>query len=158
MRSEMRRVAKALVESRSESFASRYPLEESVARLQAALAPIHPKRMRFESTWKQEPGGVRLDARFVPASGTQRFLSASSAVLTLLIAASVWALVSPGEERTMQFLVPLLTAFGILAFPFVVVALGSQREAEEARLRKAIRKALLEAEEELPAARRSEDA
>jgi hypothetical protein len=38
----------------------------------------------------------------------------------------------------------------ILAFPFVVVAYGSQREAEEATLRKKIRRAIVEEEERRP--------
>lgn len=147
MPSEMRRVAKALVESRSESYRSRHPLDESKARLEAALARVEPDRTRFERAWTSDAEGVVLEARFVPSRRTQRFLQASSIVLTLLILSSAWALVAPGEERSARFLVPLVAVLAILAFPFVVVALGSQREAEEARIRKAIRRALTDEDE-----------
>ena len=152
MASEMRRMAKALVESRSESYRSRHPLGESQARLAAALAPIEPKRTRLERAWKDD-GGIVLDAHFSPAPGTKRFLQVTSIVLALLVAAGIWAVIGPGEDRSVRFLAPLAAALGILAFPFVVVALGSQREAEEARIRKAIRRALTDEDE--PGADRS---
>ena len=155
MASEMRRVAQALVATRSESFESCYPLQESMARVKAALDSLHPRRLRLESAWTEEPAGVRLEARFVPASGTRTILSSTSALLTLLIAASAWAIATADADGSARFLVPLVTAFAILAFPLLVVALGSQREAEEARLRKSIRSALA-AEEELSPPPRSD--
>jgi hypothetical protein len=155
MASEMRRVAQALVATRSESFASRYPLQESMARVKAALDSFHPRRLRLESAWTEEPAGVRLEARFVPASGTRTILSSTSALLTLLIAASAWAIAAADADGSARFLVPLVTAFAILAFPLLVVALGSQREAEEALLRRSIHKALV-AEEELSPPPRSD--
>ena len=147
MPSEMRRLAKALVETREESYRSRHALEESQARLDAALASLAPQRLRFERSWRNDAGSVALDVRFAPPPRTRRFLQASSIVLTLLIACGVWALIAPGEDRSVRFLAPLFAVLGILAFPFVVVALGSQREAEEARIRRAIRRAFTDEDE-----------
>jgi hypothetical protein len=90
---------------------------------------------------------VDLDVRFAPAPRTRRFLQASSIVLMLLIATSAWVFIAPGEDRSVRFLVPLFAVLGILAFPFVAVALGSRREAEEARIRRAIRRALTDEDE-----------
>jgi len=141
-------MAKALVESRSESYRSRHPLDESNARLESALARIiKPDHNRFELAWKSDAEGLVLEARFAPSGRTQRLLHGISIVLTLLVLSSVWALVAPDEERSVRFLVPLLAVLGILGFPLVVMALGSQREAEEADIRKAIRRALTDADE-----------
>ena len=52
-----------------------------------------------------------------------------------------------GALWILAFLVPLITVLAILAFPLVVVAIGSQREAEEARIAKAIRGALTDEDE-----------
>jgi hypothetical protein len=145
--SETSRIAKALVARRTESFASRLPRAQSEARLAAALATIRPKRLRFASRWRQEGTELVLDAEFSPAPGTQRFLQAASALLVLLIASSAWALMRSGEAGAFAFLVPLTTVLGILGFPFVAAAIGSQREAEEARIRTAIRRALTDRDE-----------
>ena len=148
MPSEMRRMAKALVERRSESFASRHSVEESTRRLAQALAPFGERAARLETAWHSGPEGVRLEAGFPPPKRLRAFLNASSLALAAAIVASVWALVSPGEDRSFRFLLPLATLLAIFGFPFVMVALGAQREAEEARMRKAIRRALAEDEEE----------
>jgi len=147
MASETSRIAKALVASRSESFASRHSRADSEARLAAALAPFQPKRLVFESRWREEPGGLALDAEFRPAPGIQRFLRATSLVLVALIAASVWAVADARAEGPIAFLVPLATVLAVLGFPFVMVAIGSQREAEEARIARAIRRALTDEDE-----------
>jgi hypothetical protein len=147
MASEMRRMAKALVETRQESYRSRHPLEESKLRVDAALASLATKASHFERSWRDDAGSVALDVRFSPAPATRRFLQASSIALTLLVACAAWALIAPGEDRPVRFLVPLAAAFGVLAFPFVVVALGSQREAQEARIRKALARALTDEDE-----------
>ena len=74
----------------------------------------------------------------------------------LLVASSAWILASSEEPTPLKFLVPLVTALGILGVPLLVVGLGSQREAEEARLIRAIRHALLD-EQEFPRPLRDED-
>ena len=149
MASEMRRVAKALVARRSETFASRYPPGEGEARLAGALRGFTPKRMRYEPAWKDGAAGTTLEVRLEPSPATDFLLKSSSVVLTLLLAAGAWAMLSPQAERPIRFLVPLLAALGILVFPFVVAALGAQREAEEANLRRAIRKALVDADDKV---------
>ncbi len=147
MASETSRIAKALVASRAESFASRRPRDDSEARVAAALAGIVPKRLAFERHWRDDPGGLVLDATYRPAPGTRRFLQATSFVLMALIASSVWAVMAASEEGALAFLVPLMTVLAILAFPFVVVAMGSQREAEEASIARAIKRALTDEDE-----------
>lgn len=145
MPSELRRVAKALVEHRTERFESRHSREESIARLEPALAALALKgATQFHADWKLEHGKVHLEAQFAPARRTRQFLNASSLALTLLLASGAWALLWPQEDRSIQFLLPLAAVLAILAFPFIAAALGSQREAEEARIRRAIRKALLD--------------
>jgi hypothetical protein len=146
MASEMRRVARSLVESRSESFASHYPRAESEARVANALAGFAPRRMRFEAAWKEQPGSLQLEVAFRPARGIDLFLKSMSVVLTLLLASAAWALVSAEEGRALRFLVPMAAVLAILAFPFVVAALGSQREAEESRMRRLIERALADME------------
>ncbi len=145
MASEMARAAKALMQHRSETFESRHPIEESKARLEPAIAALALKgATRFTPTWRVEGDKVLLDAEFVPATRVQGILKSSSMVLTLLLVASAWALLSPDEDRSIKFLLPLFTALSVLAFPFVALALNSQREAEESRIRRAIRKSLVD--------------
>jgi hypothetical protein len=146
MASEMRRIARALVSRREESFASRYSERESIARVQAALRGFDAKRMRYATAWRDEAGRAKLEVEMSPSPGTDRLLKAISVALTLLLLASAWAMVSPLAEGAAAFLVPLLTALAILAFPFAVVALGSQRESEEARLIRAVRRAIVDEE------------
>ena len=154
MPSELRRVAKALVERRTERFESRHSRSESVARLELALAALGLKgAARFHADWKVEHGKVILEAEFAPARRTRQFLNAASLTLTLLLVAGAWALLWPQENRSVQFLLPLAAVLAILAFPFIAAALGSQREAEEARIRSAIRKALADEDDNLPAER-----
>lgn len=141
MASEMRRMAKALVQTREETYASRHTLEESRARADAAFAALVPRALHFELSWRNDNRNVTLVVRFAPASRTRRLLQASSIVLTLLVLCAAWALFA-GEDRPARLLLPLVAGLAVLAFPFVVVALGSQREAEEARIRKALRRAL----------------
>jgi hypothetical protein len=147
MASEMRRMARALVEHRAESFASRHGREESESRLESAIAAIKPRHLRFESRWNEAPSGLSLDAEFHPAVRTQRMLQASSLVLVALIAASAWALLSDQVERTLAFILALATVLWVLALPLVVAAFGAQREAEEARIRRALKRALTDEDE-----------
>jgi hypothetical protein len=84
-----------------------------------------------------------------------RLLKALSAGMALAVAASAWAIAT--QEGALQFLLPLSTVLAILALPFVALGLASQREAEEARIRKAIRVALLDEDESLPPRQRWDD-
>jgi hypothetical protein len=147
MASETSRIAKALVQSRTESFASRHPRAESESRVAAALASVRPRRLLFESRWREEPAGLVLDAEFRPAPGIKRFLQVTSLVLVALIASSAWTIAAASEEGALAFLVPLMTVLAILGFPFVVVAIGAQRESEEARIARALKRALTDEDE-----------
>jgi hypothetical protein len=148
--SEMRRAAKALVERKSETFESRYTLAESKARLEPAIAALRlGGATQFRPHWKSAGDKVLLEAEFLPSRRILRVLKVSSFVLMMLIVVSVWAAVS-SEEGALRFLVPLFTVLAILAFPFVALALSSNREAEESRIRRAIRKALLDADDKFP--------
>jgi len=144
--SEMRRIARLLVERRSEAFASRYPRGESERRVGPIVAGFKPKGMAFETAWREEAGTAFLDVTFAPSRGTRFFLNSASLAFTALLAATLWALVVPGEPPAWRAVVAIVTVAAILAFPFVVVAYGSRREAEEANLRRAIRKAIVEEE------------
>ena len=147
MASEMRRMAHALIAHRAESFASRHGREESELRLKSAMAGIRPRRLRFESRWSEAPSGLSLLVEFHPAARTQRMLQASSVMLVALIAASGWALFSGQVERTLAFILALATVLWILALPLVVAAFGAQREAEEASIRRALKRALTDEDE-----------
>lgn len=147
MASEMRRMAKLLVARRSEAFESRYPRAESEARVKRAIEGFAPKGMVFETAWRDEPGAAVLDVSFAPSRSTRFFLNSSSAVFTVLLAVTLWALVAPGEMPSSRIMIAIFTLGAILAFPLVVVAYGSRREAEESILRKKIRKAIVEEEE-----------
>ena len=152
----MRRTARALVETRSERFESRHGLADSKARLEAALARARPEgRSVFTQGWSEVDGRPVLDATFAPPPRIGRILKALSLGMALALGASAWAIAT--QEGAMAFLVPLFTVLASLAIPFVALGLGSQREAEEARIRKAIRVALLEEEERLPQRQRWAD-
>ena len=143
MASETRRTARALVETRVERFESRHALAESQARLAAALANARPGgRVVFTPRWSGDDGAAVLEAGFAPAPGVQRLLKFMSIGMTLLVAASVWAFATRDAHAVLAWLLAIFTALAILALPFVFVGLGSQREAEEARILKAIRVAL----------------
>ena len=157
MASEMRRAAQALVEHRTETFESRHPLEESRSRFDAAIAALDlGGDARFDREWKTGGGKVLLEARFRPAAHVRWMLNAGSIALSLLVAASAWLIFAAGEGA-LRFLVPLFTALAILGFPLVALALSSQREARESRIRRAIRKALLDEDERYPPAKKWND-
>lgn len=146
-------MARALVERRSETFESRYTLEESQARLAMALERERSApSAELRTAWRSEGGRAILVAEFSPSPRVQRFLKLTSIVMMLLVASSAWMVLSEGEGRILRFLVPMFTVLAILGFPFVAVALGSQREADESRIRKAIRVALLDEETRPPGA------
>jgi hypothetical protein len=165
----MRRLAQLLVARRSVGFASARALAESIARLRTALegpstdnalrGEVSAERVRlawgqgtrvhFDGAWQAADGEARLEGEFTPARRTRLFLNASSVVLTLLLAGCAYAFLGEEVDLTAKVLLPITTAIAILAFPFVAVALGSQREAEEAQIARAVRRAFA-LEEEKP--------
>ena len=145
MPSEMRRAARALVESRVETFAPGSAPGPARERLERALARLGPPRaFVFAGRWSERDGDALYEATFDPAPGTRRFLNGLSALLAGLVAASAWTLASEGAPPAARFLVPLVTAFGIVGMPLAVIAVATRREAEESRVRRAIRAALEE--------------
>ena len=154
--SELRRAARALVEKHSERFESRHGLEESKARLAAALDRVGASTSTvFTPAWEMQEARPVLEAQFAPPGRTLRILKVLSLGMTLAVAASAWAIVS--QEGALRFLLPLFTVLATLALPFVALGLGSQRAAEEARIRRAIRIALLDEGERLPPPQRWAD-
>ena len=146
--SEMRRMAKALVERREETFASRYPHDESARRVDAALAGFTAKGMAYETAWRSDAGATYLDVRFAPSRATRVFLNTSSLVFVVLLGATAFGLLAPGEPMPGLVLLAIGTVVAILVFPFVVVGFGSRREAEEANLRRRLKRAIVDEEEE----------
>ncbi|HYC37967.1 MAG TPA: hypothetical protein VEC19_16175 [Usitatibacter sp.] len=154
----MRSAARGLVETRQERFESRYGLDDSRRRLDAALVKAGAgDSVRFDFTWAGQDGRAVLEAVFAPPRTTERLLKALSTGMALLVLASVWALVDPRAEGGASFLLPLITVLATLGFPFLVLGLASHREAAEARIRKAIRVALQDEEEKLPPQQRWPD-
>ena len=158
MASETRRAARALVERRTDRFESRHPLGESQARLKDTLSRARLEgRVIFTPEWKSEGDAAILEAHFAPPARVDRVLKTTSIAMTLLVAATIWALASDDSSPAVAWLTALTTAFAILALPFVYVAMGSSRLAEEGRIQRAIRAALLDEEERLPAAKKWEE-
>src|SRR6187397_356136 len=140
MASEMRRMARLLVERREEAFRSRYPRDESMRRVDAALEGFKAKGMLYETAWRDEAGATFLDVRFAPARNTRAFL--------VLLGATAFGLLAPGEPMEGRVLLAIATLAAVLVFPFIVVAFGSRREAEESMLRQRLKKAIVDEEEE----------
>ena len=154
--SELRRVARALVETRTERFESLHGLEESKARLARALERIGDHAATLVSLdWSEADGRALLDVRFAPPPRIPRMLKLLSAAMAGLVAASAWAIAM--EDGALRFLLPLFTALAILALPLVALGLGSQRAADESRITRAIRTALRDVDEKPPAPQRWED-
>lgn len=148
--SEMRKAARSLVERRTESFESRHDERASRERLALALqrARLSPDA-RFQVDWREVDGGTVLDATFAPARGTITLLHGLSIAMVALIALAIWILRQPGEGPA-RFLVPMSAVLSVLALPFVTLALSSARAAREARIRRAIKAALLDADDAYP--------
>ena len=155
--SEMKQAARALIERRVERYESVHPLEASRARLAAALerARVTPDAS-FVAHWSEQAGRAILEAEFLPPRGIHALLRAISLGMLVLVIASIYELVavSGGAAR---FVLPLSTVLAILGFPLFSLGLSSQREARESRIRRAIRSALLDADEAFPPRQRWAD-
>jgi len=157
MASETSRTARSLIAHRTERFESRHDLAQSQARLAAALPNARMEgRVVFTPQWKTEGAHAILEAGFSPPASTQRFLQVMSVALTALIAATVWGAMT-STQPALTWLLPIFTVLTVLAFPFVFVAMGSNREAEEARIRKAIRVALVDEDPSYPPPKKWKD-
>ncbi|HEX4782524.1 MAG TPA: hypothetical protein VH301_17330 [Usitatibacter sp.] len=142
MGSEVRRAAGALVARREERFTTKRAQPDASERLERALEPMRFSRVTIEREWREGQGGPELVVRLAPVPSLEKWLRAASLALIALIAAAAWAISSESISRSVGFLVPLAAGLAIFALPLVGAALGSQREGEEARLRKTIRSAL----------------
>ena len=141
-------MARLLVERREEAFQSRYPRDESMRRVDAALEGFKAKGMLYETAWREESGATFLDVRFLPTRNTRAFLNTSSLVFVVLLGATAFALLAPGEPVAGRVLLAIGTLAAILVFPFVVVAFGSRREAEESMLRRRLKTAIVDEDQE----------
>jgi len=155
--SEMKQAARALIERRVERFESVHSLGESRRRLAAAFerASVVPGAS-FVLHWSENAGHAVLEAEFLPPRGIHGLLRAISIGMLMLVVASVYEYTSVGEG-TARFLLPLCTVLVILGFPIFTLGLNSQREARESRIRRAIRVALLDADEKFPPRQRWPD-
>lgn len=155
--SDMRRAAASLVERRTERIESRHPLDESKARFEEALVRAKvPVPCPFEERWIEGEGGPVLELAYAPSKSTQRFLTLASLAFVVAIGESAW-LLSTTSEGALRFLVPLATGLAVLGFPFVALALASNRDALEARVRRAAKSALQDEDEKFPAPQRWAD-
>jgi hypothetical protein len=160
MASEMRRAAQALVERRAQAFRSDYPTHEAMERLRTFAAAgklgdfdVQASEERlalrsqktgdetFVGRWTADAGGVTLAGEFLPASRTQRDLRAFAVALTVLVVASAWAFLS-GQDLGTRASLACFTLLALLAFPYVILGLSSQRSAREAQLERSVRRAL----------------
>ena len=154
----MRRAASALVETRVESFESLHPLEASKARLGRALAELPaPRTFELTGAWTERDGRAVYEATFAPGRRTRRFLHATSLVLALLIGSCVWVFHAAPPGAPSRFLLPFFTFLAVVAMPFAVNAAASQRQAEEARIARAVRIALRDESPEYPPPQRWPD-
>ena len=155
--SDMRRAAASLVERRTERIDSRHGLEESKARFEAALERAKvPAPRPFVAQWHEGEAGPVLELVYEPSRSTRRFLTLCSLAFLAAIAQSAWLLATT-DEGALRFLLPLVTVLAVLGFPFVALALASQREAMQARVRRAANVALQDEEEAFPRPQRWAD-
>jgi len=158
MTSEMRRAAKALVEPHPHTIKSDYPPGEASERIKGLIASGKlgaatadasgdailirtSKGDHFAGKWTVSAEGQVLEGEFLPPAGIQRVLKGFAAGLTLLLVATAWTFVA-GLETSLKVSASLFTLFAILAFPYVILGLSSQRSGREAAIARAVQRAL----------------
>lgn len=155
--SEMKRAAASLLERRTARFESRHPRAEAERRFDEALDRARIRKPRpFRAAWSDTAEGSALELTFEPAASTRLLLSLSSLAFTLLVAGSAWVILRT-DEGALRFLLPLFTVLSILALPFATLGLASNRDALEARIRRAARIALQDEDEAFPPQQRWAD-
>ena len=138
--SEMKRAAASLVQRRTERFETKLDARTAQARFESSLDRSRiPRPWPFAARWTESPLALEID--YAPSTAARAFLHAASIAFVLLVGASAWAL-AKSDSEALRFLLPLATGLLVLAFPFVSLAMASNRAAMEARIRKAIRVAL----------------
>jgi hypothetical protein len=142
----MRRAARALVETRVETFEVPGAAEGARERVERALADLGaPRALRYRGAWDTADGHTTYVGTFEPSPGTPMLLNLTSVAIVALIAVSAWVVLAAHADSSSRFLLPLLTVLGIIAFPFVIAGFAARREAEESRIARAIRAALADA-------------
>jgi len=158
MPTEAQRAANALMQQRVERFESLHSMSESRSRLEGTLSRARVEgRVVFTPTWSEADGKVLLDAGFAPPARVGTILKSLSIALTALLLVTAWAMLSPAAPASAAWLLGLCTGLTVLAMPWVFVAMGSNRLAEEARITRAIKAALRDREEKLPPAKKWDD-
>ena len=153
----MRKAAASLVEVRHQRFESRHDLATSRERMARALERARVETpWPFATAWSEADGRAILDVTYSPSPAAQWFLKLASTGFIALLAASAWA-VMRAEAETTRFLVPMVTVLAVLGFPLVTLAMASSRAARESRVQRALRAALLDADEAYPPAKRWDD-
>src|SRR5205085_1732754 len=152
------RAARALMDRRVERFESRYPMQESQKRLEGTLSRARLEgRVVFTPQWRDADGKALLDASFSPPPRVGVMLKTLSLALSLLILATAWAILTGGAGTSGSWMLGLSTGLAMLAMPWIFVGMGSSRLAEEARITRAIRAALVDEEQKLPPAKKWDD-
>ncbi len=145
MSSEIRRAAKALVESRVEKLEVAGGMEAARGRVECALAALGaPRALRYAGAWTMSgrAHGLRGHASR-PDARTPLVLNLISLAIVGLVAASAWAIVT--DAGGLKFLLPMIAVLAVFAMPLVIAALAARREAEESRIMRALRAALADA-------------
>jgi hypothetical protein len=155
---EMRRAAQALVADRTESIESLHDEAGSRRLVAGALEQAGALRATVHrGAWKTVDGKTVYEATFSPAPRVSFYLQALAIGLTLLLAATAWLFLSGTGTRGTRFLVPLFTLLAFVAMPLAVIGMASHREAEEARVLRAIRVALQDEDPKYPPPQRWKD-
>ena len=161
----MRRAARALVAPQAVSIRSDYPVPEAVARLEAwshsqtpdsrvaleaSPAAVTIRRLAdgkpvLRASWREQEGETRLEGEFLPPPSAHRVLKLCSIALAVILALAVWAGLTQSQPGIGVSLA-LFAGLSVLMFPYAILALASQALASQARLKRALERALTRAE------------
>jgi len=157
----MRRAARALVEPQAVSIKSDYEVHEAIGRLEAWSRSQHSDaRIILEATpqsvtirrradgkpvlqgsWRAGENETRLEGEFLPPPSAPRVLKLCSVALALLLALAAWAYFSQ-PQAGMRVALAIFAGISVLMFPYAILAIASQALAAQARLKRALERAL----------------
>jgi hypothetical protein len=159
--SETRRLARALVEPEAVVMESHHSRAESIERLREAAraftvtadgesVAIAAHHASFVGRWQGGAEDLKLVGELRPAPRNRITLTMISLTLVAigLLAAGAWVFDVPTPQR---YLMTMMFTLSVLFMPYFIVGIGSSGEADRARIRKALRVALQDEEERLPA-------